>query len=314
MNANLPPLVFSGSSCIELGGEIASILGVPQGKMHLSRFPDGEIKVEIQEDVRGRNVFILQSTGLEPCHYLMELLIIVDAVKRAAAQEIIAVIPYYAYSRQDRKDKSGVPITAKLIANMLSSAGVTRLIVLDLHSSQIEGFFEIPVDHHHCQSLLAEEVSSAITSPFTMVAPDIGSIKIVRRMSKLFDAEFVVMEKQRLSDHEVKINLLGDLKAKNVLIVDDMCSTAGTLVAAAALCKKLGAAKVVAAVTHGICSGEAISRINSSQIDLLLMTNTVPPGARFKDADKIKIISVGPLLARIIKEWTYTEESQKLGF
>lgn len=303
MNKNQYPLLFAGSSHAELAGDIVKELGIPLGKISLSEFPDGENKVEILEDVRGRDVFVLQSTGLSPSIYLMELLLIVDALKREAAKNIIAIIPYFGYSRQDRKDKPGVPITAKLIANMLSTAGITHLVTIDLHSSQIEGFFEIPVDHLRCQPLLAGEVLKVLGKKFIVVAPDLGSVKIVKKMANLVQAEFVVIEKQRLTSLEVKMNLIGNLSTNNVLLVDDMCSTGGTLVAAASLCKQLGAEKIMAAVTHGICSDNAIEKIERSPIDTLFLTNTLPAFDRFSASHKIKVVSIAPLLANAIKEW-----------
>lgn len=297
------PLFFSGSSQKDLAQEIVNELGIPLGRISLTQFPDGETGVEILEDVRGRTVFVLQSTVLNPNFYLMELLIIIDALKRSSAKEIIAIIPYYGYCRQDRKDKPGMPITAKLIANMLSASGVSRLITIDLHAGQLEGFFEIPVDHLHCQALLATEALKKFgDQPFVVVSPDLGSVKIVERMAKLTSSDVVVIEKQRVSAYTVKMRLIGSVTSKHVLIVDDICSTAGTLCAAAELCKQENAKEIVAAVTHGICTGDAIQKIEDSALTSLILSNTVPVFNRFSASSKIVIVSIAPLIARAIKK------------
>lgn len=301
MKISHDPLLFAGSSHIPLAEEVALLLGMPLGRISLSQFPDGETMVEIADEVRNRQVFILQSTSLDPNKYLMELLLIVDALKRAGATTICAIIPYFGYSRQDRRDKTAVPITAKLVANMLSIAGITHLITFDLHSSQIEGFFEIPVINLHCQKLLSDEVLKILDTEFTIVAPDIGSIKIAKITSQLANANFVVIEKQRLSSQEVKMNLIGHLSTKSILIVDDMCSTGSTLVAAASLCQQHGAKQIVVAVTHGICCGDALQKIESSPIQTLVMTNTVPTFDRFSNTSKIQVTSIASMIAEAIK-------------
>ncbi len=226
-----PPLIFCGSSHPALGKEVASLLGTHLGKLSISLFPDGETHVEVLEDVYGKDVFVLQTVALDPNHYLMELLIIIDALKRASAKSVVVIIPYFGYCRQDRKDKPGEPITAKLVANLLTSAGTTRLITLDLHARQLEGFFEIPVDHILCQEVLMESVSHKIGKERVVVAPDLGSIKIAKKMATLLRADLALIEKNRINPHDVKMTLIGDVRGKDVLIGDDMCSTAGTLTA-----------------------------------------------------------------------------------
>lgn len=296
------PMLFSGSSQIPLAKEVAEKLNIPLSQCALTQFPDGETSVELLEEVRNRDVFVIQSTALDPNRYLIELLLIVDALKRDGARTICAIIPYFGYSRQDRKDKSGVPITAKLVANMLSASGVNCLITFDLHSSQLEGFFEIPVLHLHCQELLGETALKYLHSKFTIVVPDIGSIKIVKKLSQLVQANFVVIEKQRLSADEVKMNLIGNLSTKSVLIVDDICSTAETLISAAALCQSCGAEQIIAIVTHAICCGDALKRIESSPIQLLIMTNSVPSFDRFQFSSKIELVSIASMIAKAIVE------------
>lgn len=295
------PLLFSGSSQIPLAQEVAAELNISLGSISLDKFPDGETSIEILEDVLNRTVFVLQSTVLDTNNYLIELLLIVDALKRSGAKTICAIIPYFGYSRQDRKDRCGVPISAKLVANMLSAAGITHLITFDLHSSQLEGFFEIPVIHLHCQKLLGDEALKLLEKEFTIVVPDIGSIKIVKKLSQLVNINFVVIEKQRLSSKEVKMNLIGNLSTKSILIVDDICSTAGTLIAAASLCRNLGVEQIVVAVTHAICCGDALQKIESSPIQSLIVTNSVPPFNRFSNSSKIHIVSIAPMIAEAIK-------------
>ncbi|NGX37062.1 MAG: Ribose-phosphate pyrophosphokinase, partial [Chlamydiae bacterium] len=267
---------FAGSSHPELAEEICAQLNIAQSEISLKAFPDGELSVEILEDVEGRDVFILQSLGVNPNHYLMELLIIIDALKRSSAKSITAIVPYLSYCRQDRRDRPGTPITAKLVANLLSSAGVDHLITCDLHSDQVEGFFEIPVTHLRCQKLLSDHVKKSIEENFIVVAPDIGSIKIAETMAKFLDVELAVIKKERFNSFDVEMTLIGDVANKNVLIPDDLCSTAGTLISAAKLCKEKGAKKTIATATHGLFVGNAIEKIESSNLISLIVANTIP--------------------------------------
>ncbi len=295
------PLLFAGSSHPELANEISVELGISLGRRDLSQFPDGELSVEIQEDVRGKDVFVLQSIAADPNRYLMELLIMIDALKRASAKSIVAIIPYFGYCRQDRKNKSGVAIAAKLVANLLVTAGATHLITCDLHADQIEGFFEIPVDHLHCQKLLCETAKKLIGENCSVVAPDIGSVKIAEAMAKLLNVDLVVVNKQRLNSFDVKATLIGDVANKNVLIADDLCSTGGTLVAAANLCREAGAKKIIAAVTHGLFVGNAMKKIESSTLESLFVTNSTPFLGQFSKAAKIDTLSIAPMIAEAIK-------------
>jgi ribose-phosphate pyrophosphokinase len=299
---NKRPILFAGSSLPELAEEISAELGIPLGRRELSQFPDGETSVKIQEDVFGRDVFVLQSIATDPNRYLVELLMMIDALKRSSAKNIVAIIPYLGYCRQDRKNKPGVPITAKLVANLLRAAGVTRLITFDLHADQVEGFFEIPVDHLRCQKLLCDEAKKWIGENCIIVAPDIGSIKIARAMAKLLNAELAVVNKQRLNSFDVKGTLIGDVANKNVLIADDLCSTGGTLVAAANLCRELGALKIVAAVTHGLFAGDALQKIDSSALEALFITNSVvAPSDKIPNSLKVNISSLAAMIAEAIK-------------
>lgn len=302
---NMQPRLFSGSSHVQLAKDVCSELQIDLGRMHLDRFPDGETNVEILEDVRGCDVFILQSIAGQPNHYLFELLIIIDALKRSSPKSITAIIPYLGYCRQDRRNKPGVPITAKLVANVLAAAKITSLITFDLHSDQVEGFFETTVEHLHCQNLLCNAVRSLIGEECIVVAPDIGSVKIAGHMAKLLDTELAVIKKERLNSFNVSMSLIGSVHNKNVLISDDLCSTAGTLVSAANLCRQEGAKRVIAAVTHGLFVGDAIKNIESSALEYLLITDTVEPQIAFSES--IKTVSVAPMISDAIKNICLTQ-------
>ncbi len=291
------PVLFAGSSNLKLAQDVCRELKINLGAMDLEQFPDGETNVQILEDVRGRDVFVLQSIVRQPNHYLFELLIIIDAIKRASAKTITAVIPYLGYCRADRKSKPGIPITAKLVANVLATAGITNLITFDLHSEQVEGFFETNVDHLHCQKLLCDNAKHLVED-CVVVAPDIGGIKIAERTTKLLATKLALINKERLSPYDVSMTLVGSVCNKNVLIIDDLCSTAGTLVEAANLCKEQGAKKIIAAVTHGLFVGDAIEKLNASALEYLLITDTIE---QHTCTPFIKIISVAPMLAYAIK-------------
>lgn len=291
------PILFAGSSNLKLAQDVCHELKIKLGRMDLNQFPDGETNVQVLENVRGRDVFILQSIVGEPNHYLFELLIIIDAIKRSSAKSITAVIPYLGYCRQDRKNKPGVPITAKLVANVLATAGITNLITFDLHADQVEGFFETNVDHLHCQKLLSDIAKKLIGKSCMVVAPDIGSIKIAESMAKLLDTKLAVIKKERLNPFEVSMTLIGTVNNRNVLIVDDLCSTAGTLVEAANLCRQQGAKKIIAAVTHGLFVGDAIKKIEASTLECLLITDTI----QLQSVSKlIKTVSIAPMVAEAI--------------
>jgi ribose-phosphate pyrophosphokinase len=295
-------LLFSGSSHPKLAQEVADYLDLRLGKMALERFPDGETFVQILENVRGRDTFVFQSVALDPNNYLMELLIIIDALKRASAGSISVVLPYFGYCRQDRKDKPRVPITAKLVANLLVKAGATRILTMDLHAGQLQGFFDIPVDNIFGRPVLAEASKAACGSNFIVATPDIGSVKLGRAYASQLGVDFVVVDKHRSTATQVvAINVIGDVKGKDVLLADDMCSTGGTLVSAAKACQGKGANRIFAVITHGILVGDAIEKIEKSPIEALIMSNTIQPTDRLKDCAKIRTISVAPLLAQAIR-------------
>ena len=295
-------LLISGSSHPELAKEIADCLKIPLGKIELSQFPDKEISVQIMESVRGRDVFVIQSIAIEPNIYLMELLIILDALKRASAQTITAVLPYFGYGRQDRKDKPRMPITAKLVADLLVSAGATHILTMDLHAGQIQGFFNSPVDLLHGMLPLSETVKELGCNNLIVVAPDVGSVKLARSYARLLGTGFAIIDKQRLSASEIGIEtVIGDVKGKDVLLADDMCSTAGTLVSAAKACREKGALRIFAVVTHGLLVGDAIKRIEESPIEALLISNTIPYSERLAGSTKVQTVSVGSLFAHAIR-------------
>lgn len=295
-------VLFSGSSHPVLAQEVAKKLGVNLGKIHLGRFPDGETEVQVLESVRGRHVFIVQSIALDPNDYLMELLIIADALKRASAKSIIAVIPYFGYSRQDRRDKPRVPITAKLVADLLVTSGITRILTVDLHASQLQGFFNIPVDNLHARSDLIAALKPLGLQNVIVVAPDIGSVKIARPFASMLGVDFAIIDKHRSTATQVEaVNLIGDVNGKDVLLADDMCSTAGTLVSAAKACQEKGARRVFATVTHGLMVGHSIQKIEQSPIEALLMSDTIPITDRLIGFSKIHVVSVSSLLSQAIR-------------
>lgn len=291
-------LLFAGSSHPTLAHEIAQHLQVSLGQVSLSRFPDGEIEVQILENVRGRDVFVLQSVALDPNFYLMELLILIDALKRASAKSVVVVIPYFGYCRQDRKDKPRVPITAKLVANLLVEAGATRILAVDLHAGQLQGFFDIPVDHLHGRVPLLKCFQEKHISECVVVAPDIGSVKIARAFAHSLQADFAVVSKQRSSAIEISdVTLIGDVKGKNVLLADDMCSTGSTLASAAKACQEKGAKRIFAAITHGLCVEGAAERLEGCPLETLWITNTIPYTDRLAKTCKIETVSLASLLA-----------------
>lgn len=295
-------LLFSGSSHPKLAKEVAGCLGIELGKIALERFPDGEISLQILENVRGQDAFVMQSVALDPNNYLMELLIMVDALKRASTRSIAVVLPYFGYCRQDRMDMPRVPITAKLVANLLVNAGATRILTMDLHAGQLQGFFDIPVDNLFGRPALIEASKEVCGSNFIVVAPDIGSVKLGRAYASELGVDFIVVDKHRSTATQVEtVNVIGDVKGKDVLLADDICSTAGTLVSAAKACQEKGANRVFAAVTHGILVGDAVEKIEKSPIEALMISNTVPETDRLKNCTKIRTISVASLFAQAIR-------------
>jgi len=295
------PLLFAGSSHKELAKEIADCLGVPLAAISLGRFPDGEISLQILESVRGRDTFVIQTIAPDPNNQLMELLIMIDALKRASAREVVAVIPYFGYCRQDRKDRPRVPITAKLVANLLVRAGATRVVTMDLHAGQLEGFFDIPVDNLHSRPLLEKAYREINFGQCVVVAPDVGSIKLARAYANDMGCSIAVVDKQRIDPSHVHTSMIiGDVNGKDVLLADDMCSTAETLVSAAKACREKGAQRVIAVVTHRLLSGKALEAIEASPIEVLIVSNTIAAPESSREVSKIRVVSVASLFSQAI--------------
>lgn len=297
--------IFSGNANPELSGEIISSLNVVQGKALVARFSDGESQVEILENVRGCDVFIIQPTcGPSPAETLMELLVIVDALKRSSAMRITAVVPYFGYSRQDRRSRlTRVPITAKLAAKMLESAGVDRILTVDLHADQIQGFFNIPIDNIYAQPVLIEYILSKNYQDIVVVSPDVGGVVRARAAAKrLNDADLAIIDKRRPAPNMVKImNVIGNVEGRTCILIDDMVDTASTLCQAASILKQRGAKEVVAYTTHAVLSGNAINNINNSELNELVTTNTIPLNIDAANCSKIRQLSIAPTMAEVIK-------------
>jgi len=293
--------IFSGNAHPALTAKIAEYVGQPVGGVEISRFPDGEIFVKIEENIRGQEVFIVQPTCNPPNENIMELLIMIDAAKRASAARITPVIPYYGYGRQDRKDQPRVPITAKLVANLLVAAGADRILTMDMHAQQIQGFFDIPVDHLFAAPVIVRHVKSEGWSgdQVVVVSPDPGGLKMAYAYSNMLNAGLAIVGKQRKSATEIEaINVVGDVDGRNVLLVDDLTTTAGTLTGAAALLKSRGAKKIIAAVTHSLVTDLGLERLKNSAIEELITTDSIPP--REGNGFKITVLSVAELLAEAI--------------
>ena len=294
--------LFSGSAHPELTREIAGFLGIPVGQCRLRRFPDSEVSFQIDENIRGSDVFIVQPTSNPVDQHLVELMIMIDAFRRSSAARITAVIPYYGYARQDRKDKPRVPISAKLVANVLSAAGTNRVLTMDLHKAQIQGFFDIPVDHLFAAPVIIDYLSRLEYPDLTIVSPDAGGAERARAYAKRLDAELAIIDKRRTDDGTAEVmNVIGDVAGRTCIIQDDIIDTAGTITKAAGALKEAGAERVFACAVHGVLSGPALERIERAPIDQLIMTNTIPLSPDRARCPKIKVLSVARLLGQAIK-------------
>ncbi|MDE3153732.1 MAG: ribose-phosphate pyrophosphokinase [Acidobacteriota bacterium] len=294
--------VFSGSAHPELTREIASYLGVPLGQARLRRFPDSEVSFQIDENIRGTDVFIVQPTSTPVDEHLVELMIMVDAFRRSSAARITAVLPYYGYARQDRKDKPRVPISAKLVANVLSAAGTNRVLTMDLHKAQIQGFFDIPVDHLFAAPVIIEHLSRLEYPNLTMVAPDAGGAERARAYAKRLGAELAVIDKRRTDDGTAEVmNVIGDVRGRTCIIQDDIIDTAGTIVKAATALVNNGAERVIACAVHGVLSGPALERIDKAPLERLIVTNTIPMTPQRAACKKLVVLSVARLLGQAIR-------------
>ncbi|MBI5099599.1 MAG: ribose-phosphate pyrophosphokinase [Nitrospirae bacterium] len=294
--------LFTGNSNKTLAKEIADVLKIPVGEATVSTFSDGEIMVQITENVRGSDVFVVQSTCMPVNNNIMELLLMIDALKRASAGRITAVIPYYGYARQDRKAQPRVPISARMVADLITAIGVHRVLTIDLHAGQIQGFFDIPVDHLYSSPVLAEYVKKEYLNDIVIVSPDAGGVERARAFAKRLNASLAIIDKRREKANVSQVmHVIGDVKDKNAILFDDMIDTAGTITQAVAAIKSNGAKRVVAACTHAVLSGPALDRINKSDLEEVIVTNTIPMNDKTEKCKKLTVLSVAPLLAEAIK-------------
>ncbi|MGD9596025.1 ribose-phosphate pyrophosphokinase [Wolinella succinogenes] len=302
--------IFTGSAHPEFGGEIAKYLGIPLSSATVNRFSDGEINIQISESVRGRDVFIVQPTCAPTNDNLMELLIMIDALKRSSANSINAVIPYFGYARQDRKAAPRVPITAKLVADLLQRAGATRVITMDLHAGQIQGFFDIPVDNLYGSIVFRDYVKSKHLPNPIIASPDIGGVARARYFADQLGLDLVIVDKKREKANVSEVmNIIGDVQGKDVILVDDMIDTAGTMAKAAEVLKSKGATSVIALGTHPVFSGSAYEKIEKGALDEMVVANTIPLK---KESSKIKVLSVAPLFAEVIRRVYHNESVNSL--
>ncbi len=301
-----PPMnklkIFAGNSNLPLAREICGQLAVPLGSAKVRNFSDGEIMVEIGENVRGRDVYVIQSTCAPTNNNLMELLVMCDALKRASAERITAVIPYFGYARQDRKVAPRTPITSKLVADLITTSGADRVLSMDLHAGQIQGFFNIPVDHLYAAPVILEDISSRFRGKVVVVSPDAGGTERARAFAKRLDAGLAIIDKRRSGPNVSEVmHIIGDVVGKPCIIVDDMIDTAGTLCQAAKALQAEGASEIYACATHAVLSGPALERINESCLREVLVTNSIPTDCKLQDCSKLRILSVAELLAEAIR-------------
>jgi ribose-phosphate pyrophosphokinase len=293
--------IFTGNAHPALGESICKSLGVPLGRAHLARFSDGEVWFQIKDNVRGADVFVVQPTAPPVNENLMELLVMLDAFKRSSASRLTAVIPYYGYARQDRKDKPRVPISAKLVADLLSAAGTDRVLTMDLHAAQIQAFFDVPVDHLFAAPVIMDHVSKLKLPDLTVVSPDAGGVERARAYAKRLDAALAIVDKRRDQPNVAEVhNVIGDVEGRTALIVDDIVDTAGTLTKVAVAIKEAGAREVLASCSHAVLSGNAIERLAMSSLSKLLITDSIPLAPE-KRIDKIVQLSIADLMAKAIK-------------
>jgi ribose-phosphate pyrophosphokinase len=302
--------IFAGNSNPPLAEEISRYLKVPLGKAVVETFSDGESKVEIKENVRGADVFVLQSTSAPGNNNVMELLLMLDAFKRASAKRITAVIPYYGYARQDRKVVPRVPISAKLVADLITTAGASRMLTMDLHSGQIQGFFDIPVDNLYATPVLLQYLKKRLNhNEVTIVSPDAGGVERARAIATRLDASLAIIDKRRVGPNVVaEMNIIGEVKDQIAILLDDMIDTAGTLAMAADALKREGARRILGCCTHAVLSGPALQRIEESALEELIVTNTIPLAPDAQRSGKIKVLSVAHLIGEAIRR-THDEES-----
>ncbi|MHC4778178.1 MAG: ribose-phosphate diphosphokinase [Planctomycetota bacterium] len=303
--------VFSGNSNPELAKKICHYLETPLGRAVVGKFPDGEVDIKIDEDVRGRDIFIIQSTCPPVAQNLMELLAMIDCLRRASAARITPVIPYFGYARKDRKDEGRVPITAKLVANMITTAGADRVLAMELHAAQIQGFFDIPLDHLYASPVFASHFKDLDLAHLTVVAPDVGGVKMARAYAKYLHADLAIVDKRRVSGDKTEVyHLIGEVEGRNVLMVDDMIATAGTLVEGVRILKDFGARDVYVSATHPVLCGPAIDRLAEAPLKEVVVSDTIP--LEGKNLDKIKVLSVAPILGEAVKRIHHSESISEL--
>ncbi|MGQ0613134.1 MAG: ribose-phosphate diphosphokinase [Planctomycetaceae bacterium] len=304
--------IFSGSSNRPLAERICSHLNTRLGDARVERFADGEIRIKIEEDVRGTDAFVVQSTCPPVNEHLMELLLMIDALKRASADRITAVIPYFGYARQDRKDEGRVPISAKLVANTLTVAGVNRVLAIDLHAAQLQGFFDLPVDHLYASPVFTRHIRSMRIPDLTVVAPDVGSSKLARGYSKRLGAGLAIVDKRRVDDKDTEVlSVIGDVKGCNVLLIDDMISTGGSISKAAAAVHEMGAKGIVLAATHAVMTGPAMARLDEAPVQKVLVTDTIP--LREENRRKyLEVLSISRMLGEAILRIHHSESVSRL--
>jgi ribose-phosphate pyrophosphokinase len=305
--------IFSGNANIALATKICQHLGIPLGKANVTTFSDGETRVEINENVRGMDVFIIQSTCPPVNVTCMELLIMIDALKRASADRITAVIPYYGYGRQDRKVAPRAPITAKLLADLITTAGANRVLSMDLHAGQIQGFFNIPVDNLFATPVLFDYMKKNLVDNTVVVSPDTGGVERARAFGKRLGASLAIIDKRREGPNEAEVmNIIGNVKGKKIIILDDMIDTAGTVVQAAKAMKEAGALEISICCTHPVLSGPALDRIEGSEIKEVIVTDTIPLSDRAKNCKKIKVLSVSGILGEAVRRIYYNDSVSSL--
>ena len=305
--------LFTGSSNPELARRIAKHLDIDLGKADIGTFSDGEVMVEIRESVRGSDCFVVQSTCSPANTHVMELLIMLDALRRSSVARITAVIPYYGYARQDRKVRPRVPITAKLVADLISASGTDRVLCIDLHAGQIQGFFNLPVDNVYATPVLLQEIHARYNGPLTIISPDAGGVERARAYAKRLDADLAIIDKRREGANVAEVmNIVGDVKGRDCVMVDDMADTAGTLTEGARALSAEGANSVSAVITHPVLSGPAIKRVAESPLRELVVTDTIPLSTDAKDCEKLKVVSIAPLLAEAIRRINNEESVSSL--
>jgi ribose-phosphate pyrophosphokinase len=305
--------IFSGSSNPALTAAVCKYLGISLGQAEINRFPDGEKVIRVEDDVRGRDCFIVQSTCKPVDEHLIELLIYLDCLRRASASRVTAVIPYFGYARQDRKDEGRVPITAKLVANLITCAGANRVLAIDLHAQQLQGFFDIPVDHLTGQLVLSKYFEDKNIRKLTVVSPDVGNMKIAARYASHLGGDLAIVHKRRVSGSEVDAReIIGEVKGRNILMCDDIIATAGTVCGAAKLVKERGAERIYVGATHGVFAGEALKQLGGAAIDEVVVTDTIPQNEEVKKLRNIKVLSVSAMLGEAIKRIHKNESVSRL--